>query len=215
MTDLHDTGSTRGAGADGPTRRELMLGGAAAGAAAAVVAAVPPLLSPAQAVAAPVGDVAVLLFAIRAEQVIIYAYGQAVASGLVSAAAAGVLTGFLGQEHEHVAALSVNLERLGGALPIPPSDPATFALALRSLGVKRSPAGLHNQRQWITFLADLEIVLARVYRFAIEQLADSKLIQTASQIMANEAQHATLLRQLTSPGRVSRTVPTAFVGGAK
>ena len=48
----------------------------------------------------------------------------------------------------------------------------------------------------------------------IEELADDKLIQTAAEIMANEGQHATVLRELTSPGNVSRAVPTAFVGGS-
>jgi hypothetical protein len=31
--------------------------------------------------------------------------------------------------------------------------------------------------------------------------------------MANEAQHATVLREMLTPGRVKRAVPSAFVAG--
>jgi hypothetical protein len=196
------------------TRRELVRRGAAAGAAATVAAAVSPLLRPARALAAPVGDVAVLLFALRAEQVIVAAYERALASGVISAQAQPVLTLFLGQEHDHVGALSVSVARLGGAVPAPPADLATFEAELRALNIKRSPAKLHTERQWVSFLVRIETVLATVYHFAIDQLADDKLIQTAAQMMANEGQHATLLRELVNPGNVKLAVPRAFVGGA-
>jgi hypothetical protein len=215
MTDDLPTAKGLAAGADGSTRRELVRGGVAAGAAAAVAAVAPALLGPATALAAPVGDVAVLVFALRAEEVVVYAYEHALASGVISAPATRVLTQFLGHEREHVDALTVNLARLGGTAPAPPADLASFEVALRQLGVKRSPARLHTERDYVSFLVRIEGVLATVYHFAIDELADDKLIQTAAQIMANEGQHATLLRDLTSPGNVSRTVPRAFVGGSK
>jgi len=208
------TASPVAAGPDGATRRELVRSTVAAGAAAAV-ASVVPSLGPSTALAAPVGDIAVLALALRAEQVIVYAYERVLASGIVASPAARVLTLFLAQEHEHVDALTVNLVRLGGAVPSPPSDLAEFEVELRELGVKRSPVGLRNERESVSFLVRLEMAVATVYHFVIDQLADDKLIQTAAQIMANEGQHAAVLHELVSPGNVRRAVPSAFVGGVK
>jgi hypothetical protein len=205
------------ASADGltSTRRDLVRGGVAAGVAAAVAAAVaPPLLSPASARAAPYGDAGVLLFVLSVEQVIVYGYEQALASGVISASGQPVLKLFLSQEREHIDALSVHLVRLGGAVPAPPTDLQTFEVALRKLKIRRNPAKLRNERQYVGLLVRIETALAAVYEFAIEQLADDKLIQTAAQIMANEGQHATVLRELTSPGNVQLSVPRPFVSGS-
>ena len=214
MADRDIASPDAAAGAEGSTRREVVRTGVAAGAAAAMAAVLPPLVSPTPALAAPVGDAAMLLFALRAEQVMVYAYERTLASGVIAAPAAGVMAQFLGQEREHVDALSVNLARIGGPIPAPLRDLTTFELTLRELGIKRSPTELRNERQYISFLVRIETALAAVYHFAIEELADDKLIQTAAEIMANEGQHATVLRELTSPGNVSRAVPTAFVGGS-
>jgi Ferritin-like domain len=196
------------------TRRELVHKGVAAGTAAAVAAVLTPLLRPAGALADPIGDPAVLQFALRAEQTIVYAYDLALASGVISAPSRRVLKLFLGQEHEHVDALSVSMLRLGDTVPGPPTDIATFEVLLRELHVKRTPAKLHTEREWVSFLVRLEGVLATVYHFVIEQLVDHRLIQTAAQMMANEGQHATMLCELTNPGKVALAVPRAFVGGA-
>jgi rubrerythrin len=214
MPDLDATAQVAAADANGSTRRELVRSGLAAGAAAAAAALLPPLLSPAGALAAPIGDAAVLVLALRAEQAVLYAYEGTLASGVISASTAQVLKMFLGQEHEHVDALTVHLERLGGTAPAPPSDLAAFELLLRELQIKQSPSTLRNEREYLSFLVKVEAELANIYHFAIEQLVDDQLIQTAAQIMANEGQHATLLRELISPGNVRRAVPRAFVGGA-
>jgi rubrerythrin len=155
----------------------------------------------------------VLDFLIRAEQTVVYAYERALAGGALSAVAAAVLRRCLSQEREHVDALSINLSRLGTSLPAGPTDLASFELALRSLQVKRNPATLHGEREYVNFLIRVEAAAASAYHFAIEQLADDKLLQTASEIMANEAQHATVLSELLSPGNVKRAVPSAFVAG--
>jgi len=214
MSDIDPTSISLTAAADGSTRRELVRGGLAAGAVAAAAAVLPPLLSPAGARAALIGDAAVLVFALRAEQVIVYAYQGALASTVISTPAAEVLTMFLGQEKEHVDALTVHLGRLGGTAPTAPGDLATFEQLLRELQVSESPSSLRNERDYLSFLVKVESAVAAAYHFAIEQLADDELIQTAAQIMANEGQHATLLRELISPGNVNRAVPRAFVGGA-
>lgn len=194
----------------GSTRRELVRDGVAAG---AVAAAAGPLLRPAEAQAA-LNDLDVLLFAVRAEQAVVLAYELALASGALAVPAKAVVSEFLGQEREHVAALSVSLARVGGAVPAPPTDLAMLEVALRELHVKRSPTKLHTERQWVSFLVRLEAVLATAYHFVIEELSDYRLIQTAAQIMANEGQHATVLHELMTPGNVRLSVPRAFVGGS-
>lgn len=214
---MTDHAAPAGAGAAGPdatTRRELMLGTGAAGAAAAMAAVAPAFLAPREALAAPVGDAAVLVSALRVEQVIVYGYERALASGVIAASAEQVLKLFLGQEDEHVHALSLTVQQLGGVVPAAPSDLATFEVALHELHVKRSPAGLRSERNYLNFLVKLETVVARAYRLAIDTLVDVTLIQTAAQIMANEAQHATFLRELMNPGDVKIAVPTGFVAGS-
>jgi hypothetical protein len=191
-----------------------MRSGVAAGAAAAVAAVLVPLVRPAGALADPIGDPAVLQFALRAEQAMVYAYELALGSGTISASATDVLRQFLGQEYEHVDALSVSMSQLGDKVPGPPTDMAMFEESLRQLHFQRSPAKLHTEREWVSFVASLERVLGLVYHFVIEQLVDVRLVQTAAQIMANEAQHATMLRELIIPGSVKYAVPRAFVGAA-
>ena len=171
-----------------------------------------PLLKPAAALAAPIGDTAVLVFALQAEQLIVYAYELAAASRVISPRVEPVVNQFLGQEREHADALAVNIERLSGPLPTPPANLAAFEAGLRALQVDRSTTSLHNERDHLRFLVMVEIALARAYHFAIEQLSDDKLIQTSAQIMANEGQHATILRELIAPGDVKRAVPSASVG---
>jgi hypothetical protein len=175
----------------GTTRRELLRGGAGARAA----------------------DAALLVSLLRVEQVVVFAYERALASGLVSASAQVALTSFLGHERAHVHALSASVVALGGTVPAAPTLLAAFESELRHLQVKRSPVGLRNERQELRFLIDLEGVIARRYRSAISRLAGGKLLTTAAEIMANEAQHATALAELLSPGNIKRAVPVGFVGG--
>jgi hypothetical protein len=173
------------------TRRELLRGGAGA----------------------PMSDAALLVSLLRVEQVVVFAYERALESGLVSASAQVALTSFLGHERAHVHALSAGAIALGGTVPAAPTLVAAFESELRHLHVKRSPVELSNERQELRFLIDLERVIARHYRSAISRLAGGKLLTTAAEIMANEAQHATALAELLSPGDIKRAVPVGFVAG--
>jgi ferritin-like protein len=211
MTDQDTAACGGAAGVEGSTRRELMRGGVAATAALALASTAPALVDPAGALAAPMGDGAVLVSLLRVEQVVVFAYERSLASGIPSASAQSVLTSFLGHERAHVRALTRSVTDLGGVMPAPPTVMAAFESELRRLRVMRSPADLHTERDYLRFLVDLETVIARHYRFAIEILQGAARLTTAAEIMANEAQHATLMRELLSPGNIRRAVPSAFV----
>ena len=194
--------------------------GVAATAALAVAATVPTLLEPAGALARsggalvkPSDDGAVLTSLLRVEQVVVFAYERTLTTAILSPSAQEVLTSFLDQERAHVHELSLDLTALGDAVPAPPTDTAGFESELRHLRIRRSPAGLRTQREHLRFLIDLEAVIARHYRFAIELLTGETRLWAAAEIMANEAQHATVLREMLTPGRVKRAVPSAFVAG--
>ncbi|MDQ6805052.1 MAG: ferritin-like domain-containing protein [Actinomycetota bacterium] len=196
-----------------PTRRELLGGGVATTAAVALAATAPSLLAPLSALAAPVGDGAVLASLLRVERVVVFAYERALATTALTPAVQQLLSSFLAHERAHVQALAANLTSLGSAVPAPLKDTAAFASELRQLRVGRSPPQLRNERQHVRSLIDLETVIARHYRYAIARLSAGKELSIASEIMANEAQHATILRELLSPGNVKRAVPSAFVAG--
>jgi hypothetical protein len=179
----------------------------------AAAVALPGTIAPAPAGAEQFGDALVLQFLLRVEQTLAYAYERALASGVLTPTALAVVTACLNQEHEHIDALTVNAVRLGAPVPAAVPDLATFELQLRALHVKRNPTSMHSERGYVNFLTRLENVTASVYHFAIEQLNDDKLLQTAAQIMANEGQHATILSEILAPGNVKRAVPSAYVGG--
>jgi Ferritin-like domain len=163
----------------------------------------------------PVGDGAVLASLLRVEHVLVFAYERALAAGVLSPSAQPILSSLLEQERAHVHALSVDLTGrggLGGTAPAPLKGTAAFESELRHLRVRRSPARLRNERQYVRFLIDLEMLIARHYRYAIARLNTGKALSLAAEIMANEAQHATAMSELLSPGNVKRAVPSAFVG---
>jgi hypothetical protein len=205
------------------TRRELVRRGAATTAAVTLAAAVPSLLEPVSALAKPVDDATVLASLLRVEQVMVFAYeralevgvgvGVGVEVGVLSASAQPVLSSFAGQERAHVRALSASLRSLAGTVPAPPTTVAAFESELRHLRVRRSPATLRTERQHLRFLIGLETLIARHYRYAIARLSAEKQLLIAAEIMANEAQHATLLRELVTPGNFRRAVPSGFVAG--
>lgn len=204
------------AGAEGSrsTRRELVRSGAAVTVGMALAATGSSVLDLPDALAAAPGDGAVLVSLLRVEHVVVFAYQRALAGGIVSPPVQQVLTSFLDQEREHVHALSQSLTELGGAAPVPPAVMAAFESELRALRIKRSPPKRGTDREDIRFLIDLEMVIARRYRYAIERLQGDKQLLIAAEIMGSEAQHATVLRELLSPGNIKRAVPSGFVADA-
>jgi demethoxyubiquinone hydroxylase (CLK1/Coq7/Cat5 family) len=203
----------------GQTRRDLVRG-ATATSALALAATVPALLEPARALATsggalakPASDGVALASVLRVEQVVVFAYERTLTTEVLSPPTRDALTKFLDQERAHVHALSLELTSLGGPVPGPVRTMAAFESELRQLRIKRSPVELRTEREYLGFLIDLETVIARHYRFAIELLTGDKRLVVAAEIIANEAQHEAVLRAMLSPGHVKRAVPSAFIAG--
>jgi rubrerythrin len=146
-------------------------------------------------------DVGALRATIRAEQVLVATYEQLLGAGVLSLPAASVATRFLSHERAHEAALTAELKRLGGR---PPRRP-------RGLG----DGTVASERDAVRLLLGLERAAISVYYSELARLRDARATRIAAEIMACEAQHTTALRELLSPGDISRAVPGAFVFGAR
>jgi hypothetical protein len=146
------------------------------------------------------GDIGALQALAGAEQVLVTTYEQVLSAGVLSRSASKRAAEFLGHERLHLAAIGRELERLGGALP--PAPPA--------LGVAARPA---SDRAAIRILLALERSALSAYYAELAHLRDGHAARTAGEIMACDAQHASELRALLSPGDAMRAVPSAFVFG--
>jgi rubrerythrin len=144
-------------------------------------------------------DVDALRAMVRAEQVLVVTYEQLLGLGLLPPAGSRLASEFLAQELAHIEALERELKRLGG---VPPRRPSGFG----------SVAGL-GPRAAVRLLVELERAALSVYYTELARIRDPGVARTAASIMANEAQHSTLLLELLSPGAVARAVPAAFVDG--
>jgi rubrerythrin len=157
------------------------------------------LIARAIALAGTRGDAGALRAMIRAEQVLIVTYEQLLSGGALTDATGRLATEFLGHERAHLAALRGELGRR--ALPRLP----------RGLGTVTALSA----RQGVQLLVEIERAALSVYYTELARIIDAQLAGTAAAIMANEAQHAAVLRELLSPGKVARAVPTAFVDGTR
>lgn len=167
------------------TRREL-----AAGLAASAL----PFAYPAEAGARPMGDREVLVGLLALEQNSVLVYEQLVRSGELSGSAAAAARLFGGQERRHVDALTKALRTMGAtSVPRPPGP--------------QDPRG--GSRELIRLAAEHEMECIRAYYEAHAKLRSPALLATAAGVMANEAQHLAVLRQLL--GRDPS--PVAFVTG--
>jgi rubrerythrin len=136
---------------------------------------------------------------IRAEQVLVDTYEQLIAGSLLPGGAVSMALEFLAQERQHVDQLTTQCRRLGGRPP----------RKARRLG----RFGALNGSQAVTFLLGVERTALSVYYTELARVRDPALARVAAAIMANEAQHASLLREVLSPGDTMRAVPSAFVFG--
>jgi rubrerythrin len=145
------------------------------------------------------GDSGAVRAMIRAEQVLVTSYEQLLAAGVLEPVAESVASEFLGQERAHLEALQGELRR--GAMP-------------------RTPQGLGSvaelsTRQAVRLLVGLERAALSVYYTELARIRDGALAARAAAIMANEAQHASVLLGLLTPGDVARAVPASFVYGTR
>lgn len=155
-------------------------------------------------------DTALLIAAIGLEQVAVATYGSLLDGGSLAPATAGILRRLEGQEREHVEVLASALDALGvtARAPGPPSGAAALRAARADAGLLRPLAPA--RRQDVTAIGvELENAMIAGYHAAVGRLRDARLVTVMTQIMAAEAQHATVLRALLTDDPAV-LVPDAF-----
>lgn len=197
-----------------PTRRELLRRGvtlAAAGSSAAVVAAAAGA-GAAHAASTP-SDPSILLPVVGTEMLGAFVYQQVLDAGVFAPHVQKATEDILNQEQMHITTLSAELVRLGGT---PPEPFSRVSDANKVLVAHHFPDGmgpLRNQHDCILLLAKIEWMLEGAHYNAISKLQTARVLRLCAQVMANEAQHGTLLSELLHPGDVDKAVPASFVHG--
>jgi bacterioferritin (cytochrome b1) len=151
--------------------------------------------------ATPARDRAILNGALTLENTAVAAYGAGLP--LLGTDAKRLGRRFLEQEREHARALAAAVRALGGR-PNRPKPAAEYRAAFPRL---RSEADV------LRFATDLENVAISAYVEGIPKLSDPELRQSSAAILANEAEHVSLLLGERHPGRPEAAVPEAFVTG--
>jgi hypothetical protein len=176
------------------TRKQL-LGAAAAGAAVG-----PGLLRPLVA-QAQTGDpnITAMENTIRAKQLIVVAYERLAATA--SPGIRGLLATIVDQERQHVAALLVPTEYIGG---LPPTPPALQSIEKYVPQLRRrltGPAALKLAEQ-------LEQFTIRGLLGAQRQLTDAKLIEVTGEVLGCDAQHLAVVRRQLGENPIPRAFET-------
>jgi hypothetical protein len=173
--------------------------------------------APEQALAAAAGpapsDAALMAELVRVEQLAVYVYARAVASGRLAPALERLAREILEHERAHARVMVGRLPALGIAPPpAPRSDAeAKAGLVLHHTGVDF--ARLRSERQWLRLLLGVEQVLLRNYHRAIAHLRRVTLLELCAETLASHAQHSALLGQLQSPRYARTALSTAFING--
>lgn len=186
-------------------RRDLIRRGIAAGGAVIAASSIPLLLGVRNAFAQSSGDTAIVEGAVGIEQIAVFAYATALDSGLLDKDTTVVAKLFRDHEQEHADALISVLMDLNGTVPPKPKSVADVDKVTKGLGDVKSQADI------LSFAIELETAGVAAYYDANQKLQDSKLLQTAAAIMANEGQHLVVLRQAVKKD----PVPNAFETGGK
>jgi rubrerythrin len=151
--------------------------------------------------ATPQRDRAILNGALTLENTAVAAYatGLPLLRGQVRRAAER----FLAHEREHAAALARQVRDMGGE-PNRPKPPAEYRAAFPRLA---------DQAAFLRFASDLENVAISAYAEGIPKLKSPRLRELTASILADEAQHSTVLLGARSDGDPRVAVPEAFVTG--
>jgi Ferritin-like domain len=193
--------------AGGLSRRELITGTAAVGAAAALAAA------QARADTPPESTPTLLSKALVLERLSVLAYTQLIPSPVLGAHERGVLRGLVRQDHAHVRALEGEMTARGIVLPPSPTGADALDQALSAKGMSVTLSGVKTLKQAVQLLLDIEALTQGGYYMVIRDASDPQLALRAAQVLANEAQHSTLLTALVSPSAITQTVPSWYVTG--
>jgi Ferritin-like domain len=191
------------------TRRDLMRLALSAGAAATGAG----LLDAPSAVALASTDADLVKALLGTEHLAVFVYGHTVHSGVLTPDAQRLARRLLGQERAHARSMAVMLRRSGGTSPPSLTSVGDADKLLAASGIQQSLTQLRSQDDFLQLLIHLEIVLERSYYASMSKVLDSTLQVTVAQVLASEAQHATVLTELLLPGQVEKAVPEAFVEG--
>lgn len=129
-------------------------------------------------------DIQILNTAIAAEHEAVAAYQVGAESGLLSSAILNVAVQFQGHHKEHIDALSKAVGSLGGE--------AAGPLKIYQFPVEK----LKNETDVLTFAASLERGAVSAYAGAIPLFEQRELSKAAASILADEAMHWAVLRQV-------------------
>jgi hypothetical protein len=193
--------------AGGVSRRELITGTVGVGAIAALAA------TEARADTPPESDPTLLTKALVLERLSVLAYAGLIPLPALSAHERRVLRTLMRQDRAHVRALETEMTARGIALPPAPTGPAALDQALSAKGMSVTLAGVKTLKQAVQLLLDIEALTQGGYYMIIREATDPTLALRAAQVLANEAQHSTLLTELVSPNDITQTVPNWYVTG--
>ncbi len=160
-------------------------------------------------------DEQLLTDVLHVEQLLAFAYEQALQSTVLTPRDRVVLAQLHSQELAHITAITAALKRLGGSPPPPASDQKTADQQLVAHHVSDQLASITDEAGWFRLLVDLEHAVEGTYYAALADLSDPELIRTAAQILANEAQHEVMLLRLRHPGDIKQIVASSLVQGTK
>lgn len=193
-----------------PTRRELIAGAAAAGAAASLAVGA----ASAGATAGTSSEAEAMAYALEVERVAVIAYGQVLATSVLSASLRAQLQLLAAQERQHVAKLEQIVGGLGAQVSPAPATVSAAQGILDQHQVGASLTALSNEHDCLRLLVDVESLTEGAYFKAIPQLQQPSLLRTSLQLMGSDAQHWTVLSGIQHAGDVSLSVPYPFVQGS-
>jgi ferritin-like protein len=163
------------------------------------------------AAAQPETDGEVLEDVLGIESLVVFVYARVLGLGLLSPHGGSIVSQLLRHEHAHAQALAPLVVALGGAPTPSPADANAADGMLAALHVSGRLADLRTEHDCLQLLGSLEGAVLAAYYAAMSKLSLTPAVTTVAQIMACEAQHATLLSDLLHPGNVLDAVPSPFV----
>jgi hypothetical protein len=213
----------------GETRRELLARGAKAGTAGVAAAAGITLAAPAGAGASagkharrsrgkrarPVSQSELdrLVRLMSVEQLMLFCYDSILDSRVSGPRMHRALDPLRVQEQAHVQALGHLLSVHGASAPAPPSSPAVANQRLAHRKVGGRLGQLKGAKDGLRLLLNLEQVVVGAYFVALTELEDPRLILLAIQIMANDAQHESMINLQLNPHDDAAGAPYGLVQG--
>jgi hypothetical protein len=161
--------------------------------------------------AGAVSEVDVLTRLMEIEQTVVFCYRHVIAQGRLSPRTGSTLRRFLNQELEHVRTLASELSRRGGK---PPAPPTSIVEVDRELGVLAVSGRLEQAKlEWqvLNLLTRIETAEEQAYYNGVLKVRSATLATLFARSLTCDAQHWTVLSELSHAGDVERAVPHAFV----